>query len=46
MTWTLLGLLFFFVFFVCMLAWVLRPSARKKYERDAQIPFQEDENVQ
>jgi cytochrome c oxidase cbb3-type subunit 4 len=46
MTWTMIGLLFFFTFFMCMLAWVFRPGARKKYEGDAQIPFREDDHVQ
>lgn len=44
MTWTMIGLLFFFLFFLGVLAWVFRPGARKKYEHDAQIPFEEDDN--
>lgn len=35
----LMGLLFFFVFFVVVTAWTFRPSAKSKYEKDAQIPL-------
>lgn len=35
------GLLFFFVFFVAMAAWIFRPGAKEKYQKDAQIPLKE-----
>lgn len=38
----LIGLLFFFVFFCLVTMWTFRPAAKKKYERDAQIPLQEN----
>ena len=38
-TW---GLLYLFVLFVGMLIYALRPSARKKFDDAAQIPFKED----
>ena len=38
-TW---GLLYLFVLFVGMLIYALRPSARKKSDDAAQIPFKED----
>lgn len=37
----LIGLLFFFVFFCVVTLWTFRPSAKRKYEKDAQIPLQE-----
>ena len=37
-----LGLLIFFVFFMAMTAWIFRPGAKKKYERDAQIPLKDE----
>ncbi|MFP4313860.1 MAG: cbb3-type cytochrome c oxidase subunit 3 [Alphaproteobacteria bacterium] len=39
----LIGLLFFFGFFCLMLIWVLRPGAKSKYKKDAEIPLKEDE---
>lgn len=41
----LIGLLFFFLFFCGVLFWVMRPGAKKKYSRDAQIPLKEDNDV-
>ena len=37
-----LGLLFFFLIFIGVLAWVFRPGAKKKYERWGHIPLDED----
>lgn len=37
----LIGLLFFFMFFVGMAAWVYRPGAKAKYQSFASIPFEE-----
>lgn len=39
----LIGLGFFFIFFVLMAAWTLRPSAKKTYEKLARIPLEENE---
>lgn len=39
----LLGLLFFFVFFCIVALWTFRPSAKKKYQQDANIPLKEKE---
>ena len=36
-----IGLLFFFFFFLGVLGWIFRPGARKAYEHDARIPFEE-----
>lgn len=38
----LIGLLFFFIFFCIVALWTFRPSAKKKYEKNAQIPLQEN----
>ncbi|MCF8495566.1 MAG: cbb3-type cytochrome c oxidase subunit 3 [Alphaproteobacteria bacterium] len=38
-----IGLLFFFIFFVAMIAWLFRPGSKEQYKEDAQIPFK-DEN--
>lgn len=39
----LMGLLFFFVFFCIVTLWTFRPSAKKKYEKEAQIPLQDSD---
>lgn len=39
----LAGLLFFFVFFVGVVLWVMRPGSKDKYQQDAQIPLKENE---
>lgn len=39
----MIGLLFFFSFFVLMAAWVFRPGAKADYERKSRIPLSEDE---
>lgn len=38
-TW---GLLYLFILFVGMLIYALRPSAREKFDKAAQIPLRED----
>ncbi len=40
---TLLGLLFFFGFFVVMAVWVYRPGSKKSYQGNASIPLSGDE---
>lgn len=37
----LIGLLFFFVFFCGVALWTFRPGAKKKYEKNSQIPLEE-----
>ncbi len=39
----LMGLLFFFAFFVVMFAWTFRPSAKDKYKKQGLIPLEENE---
>ncbi len=39
-TW---GLLFLFVVFVSAVLWVFRPGTKAKYQRNAEIPFSEDD---
>lgn len=39
----LVGLLFFFAFFTFVLFRTLRPSAKKEYQDDGNIPFRENE---
>jgi len=46
MNWTLIGLLFFFFFFLGVLGMVLQPGAKKKYERIARIPLEEGDHDQ
>lgn len=36
-----IGLAFFFTFFILMAGWVYRPGSRKGYQEKAQIPFKE-----
>lgn len=36
------GLLFLFLVFVGIVAWVYRRGARKKYDEQAEIPFKRD----
>ena len=38
---TLIGLLFFFSFFLLMLMWVLHPGNRRKFEECGTIPLKE-----
>lgn len=43
---TLIGLLFFFSFFVAVLIWVFRPGTKDKYKGYGVIPLKEgDDNV-
>lgn len=37
----LIGLLFFFIFFLGVLLWVYRPGTNKLYAQQAQIPLKE-----
>ncbi len=39
----LLGLLFFFGFFVLMALWVYRPGAKRRYQEHARIPLKEND---
>jgi cbb3-type cytochrome oxidase subunit 3 len=39
------GLLFFFAFFVAVAVKVCRPSQKEKIQAYANIPFEEDKNV-
>lgn len=39
------GLLFFFIFFVVVTVLVCRPSQKAKIQSFANIPFEEDKNV-
>lgn len=38
----IIGLLFFFIFFIGMIVWVYRPGSKDKYHQDAQIPLREN----
>jgi len=38
----LTGLIFFFAFFCIAAIWTFRPSAKKKHEKNAQIPLKEN----
>lgn len=40
---TLIGLLFFFGFFMVMAVWVFRPGAKKNYQNKADIPLKGDQ---
>lgn len=37
----LVGLFIFILFYIAMIAWLLRPGAKGKYKKDAEIPFKE-----
>ncbi len=37
-----LWVVWFFLLFVGMVVWVMRPSKRKEYERAGEIPFQDE----
>ncbi|MGH1456826.1 MAG: cbb3-type cytochrome oxidase subunit 3 [Alphaproteobacteria bacterium] len=39
----LIGLIFFFVFFCTVALWTYRPGAKSKYEKNGNIPLQENE---
>lgn len=38
----MVGLLFFFIVFVCIAIWAWRPSAKSEFQRLGMIPLQED----
>ena len=38
----LIGLLFFFIFFCAVTLWTFRPSAKKEYQTQANIPLNTD----
>lgn len=40
----IVGLLFFFIIFVCIAIWAWRPSAKKNFEQLGMIPLKEDDN--
>lgn len=40
----MIGLLFFFIFFVVMAAWVFRPGSKTLYAANALIPLNENDN--
>ena len=37
-------LIFMFVFFLAVVAWVFRPGSRKTYEDTSEIPFRHEDN--
>lgn len=39
----MIGLLFFFTFFVVASVWTFRPGAKDKYKKHAHIPLEENE---
>lgn len=39
------GLLFFFVFFVVMVTWLFRPNSKNVYESYGEMPLRENEDV-
>tara|TARA_R110000868_G_scaffold218576_2_gene469358 strand:- start:281422 stop:281574 length:153 start_codon:yes stop_codon:yes gene_type:complete len=38
----LVGMLFFIFTFIGVTLWVFRPKSKERFEKDAQIPFKED----
>ncbi len=40
----IIGLLFFFFIFVGIVIWAMRPSAKERLQKLAQIPLKEDTN--
>lgn len=40
----MIGLIFFFNFFVLMAFWVYRPGAKQSYQKKAYIPLNEDQH--
>lgn len=40
----MIGLLFFFTFFVLMVLWLLRPGAKEEAQYNARIPLEEDDD--
>ena len=41
----MIGLLFFFAFFMVLLCWVFRPGSKAGYDAKARIPLNEDGSV-
>jgi cbb3-type cytochrome oxidase subunit 3 len=39
----ILGLLIFFLFFIVMVCWLMTPKAKSDAEKNAKIPFKEDQ---
>lgn len=42
--WGLMSLIFFFVFFAGVVAWVFRPGSKNFYKNCGEIPVKEDKN--
>jgi cytochrome c oxidase cbb3-type subunit IV len=42
---SMLGLLFFFMLFACILVWALRPKNKARFDAAARIPLEEPESV-
>lgn len=42
--WGLFSLIFFFVFFVSVVLWVMRPGSAEHYKDVGNIPLREDNN--
>lgn len=40
----MIGLLFFFTFFVLMAVWVYRPGSKQAYQENALIPLNENQH--
>jgi cbb3-type cytochrome oxidase subunit 3 len=40
----MIGLLFFFTFFVLMAVWVYRPGSKQNYQKNAFIPLNENQH--
>lgn len=38
----LVGLLFFFAFFISVLVWLFWPGSKKKFEKHGHIPFKDE----
>lgn len=39
----MIGLLFFFIFFVVLVLWTFRAGSKENYNESANIPFEENE---
>lgn len=44
MEYGLIGLLFFFIFFMGVLVWLFLPGAKTKYKEYGNIPLEDDED--
>lgn len=38
----MIGLILFFILFVCVVLWTLRPSGKSEYKKNGEIPLRED----